>query len=631
MTSRESPKPPRPAAVEIRPLDAVGAAVGPVELARRNVEGQAPGGAQAGGDEILDFRAVEVGALDAVGAAVGPVELARGRIQGQPPGDLQAGSDQILDPAAVEVGPLDLVAAAVGPVELARGRVQGQPQRRLQAGHQILDLRAVEVCPLDPVAAVVAPVDLTGGRVQGQTQRDPQSRGHQVLDPGAVEVGALDLVAAVVGPIELAGRFVHGQAARVDQAAVDHVLHSGAVQAGALNAVRVRVRPVEHRDLGTGSHRRADPFRKRRVGRVGVVGLDEPGVGQVDLPVPVDVPQGDVAGGKGQGRVLAVRGDQQGVGEIDLAVAVDVAQQTAAGQRLSPGQTGEGLDLDLNRPGPHPEGRVDIGDQFRTPDRQPVDRPLAAGRSPRPAGAPPPSTRRDHRAVEQHHRPRQALLAPKKPVQIHPRSHPPPGGVGRVPGCGVKAGRPLPVHQGRHPLPQDVEHLQPHLRCRRQLIRDDRRGVERVGVVLAQVQARRKGCGLSQGVQRQREVPALIGGGAQRAPQLGEQPHPRPGAAGAPEDRSTRPSSSGSAPAADPGPVRQPSTASSHPKPPAPGQEAQERRAARVGEVSMGFSSRKVGRMQDRGCRSRGRNAGALRVWILYGDAKTVPSSNKWS
>ena len=60
-----------------------------------------------------------------------------------------------------------------------------------------------------------------------------------------------------------------------------------------------------------------------------MVGLDEPGVGQVDLPVLVDVPQGDIAVGKGQGRVLAVRGDQQGVGEIDLAVPVDVPQQAA--------------------------------------------------------------------------------------------------------------------------------------------------------------------------------------------------------------------------------------------------------------------------------------------------------------
>ena len=65
-----------------------------------------------------------------------------------------------------------------------------------------------------------------------------------------------------------------------------------------------------------------------------MVGLDEPGVGQVDLAVPVDVAERNVAGGQGQGRVLAVRGDQQGVGEIDPAVAVDVAQQAAARQRF---------------------------------------------------------------------------------------------------------------------------------------------------------------------------------------------------------------------------------------------------------------------------------------------------------
>ena len=73
-------------AVEVGALNLVGAAVGPVELARRNVEGQTPGRAQAGGDQVLDFRAVEVGALDAVGAAVGPVEPCRRLRRGPAPG-----------------------------------------------------------------------------------------------------------------------------------------------------------------------------------------------------------------------------------------------------------------------------------------------------------------------------------------------------------------------------------------------------------------------------------------------------------------------------------------------------------------------------------------------------------------
>ena len=97
----------------------------------------------------------------------------------------------------------------------------------------------------------------------------------------------------------------------------------------------------------------------------------------------------------------------------------------------------------------------------------------------------------------------------------------------------MEAGRTFPVHQGRHPLTQDVEHLQPHPRRGRQLIRDDGRGIERVGVVLTQAQARRQRGGLAQGGQGQGEVAALIRGGAQRTPQLGEQPHPRPGRRGA--------------------------------------------------------------------------------------------------
>ena len=78
-----------------------------------------------------------------------------------------------------------------------------------------------------------------------------------------------------------------------------------------------------------------DPLRQRRVGRVRVVGLDEPGVGQIDLAVPVDVPQGDVAVAKGQGRILAVGGDEQGIGEIDPAVPVDVSQQAACNGHLA--------------------------------------------------------------------------------------------------------------------------------------------------------------------------------------------------------------------------------------------------------------------------------------------------------
>ena len=384
--------------------------------------------------------------------------------------------------------------------------------------------RAVEVGSLDLVRAIVGPVELARDRVQGQPQGDAQTGGHQVLHFGAVEVGPLDAVAAVVGPVELAGRLIHGQAARVDQAAVDDVLDPGAVQVCALNAVAVRVRPVEPGRISAG-HRGADAFRKRRVGRVGVVGLDEPGVGQVDLAVPVDVPQGEVAGGKGQGRILAVRGDEQGVGEIDQAVGVDVPQQAACGH-LCAGQAGQRFDLDLNRSCLHPEGRVDPGDQPRSRDYQSVELPLAAGRSPRPAGV--PSAPGHHRPVQQHHRPRQALPSPQQPIQVHPGAHPPTRGVGRVPGRRVKTGRPFPVHQGRHPLTQNVEHLQAHPRRGRQLIRDDRRGIERVGVVLTQVQARRQRRGTAQRLQGKGEIAALIRGGAQRAPQVarGEQPHP---------------------------------------------------------------------------------------------------------
>ena len=110
---------------------------------------------------------------------------------------------------------------------------------------------------------------------------------------------------------------------------------------------------------------------------------DEAGVGQIDLSVPVDVAEGDIPVGNGKGGVLAVRGDQQGVGEVDLAVAVDVSQQAACGH-LSARQAGQRFHPDFDRTVPHPEGRVDVGDESRTRDRQPVDLPLVAGRDPRP-------------------------------------------------------------------------------------------------------------------------------------------------------------------------------------------------------------------------------------------------------
>ena len=95
-----------------------------------------------------------------------------------------------------------------------------------------------------------------------------------------------------------------------------------------------------------------------------------------------------------------------------------------------------------------------------------------------------------------------------------------------MPCRGVKTGRLFPVDQGRDPLPQDVEHLQPHPRRGRQLIRNDRRGIEGVGVVLPQLHVRRQGGGLAQGVQGQREIAALIGGGAQRTAQVGDVEQP---------------------------------------------------------------------------------------------------------
>ena len=140
----------------------------------------------------------------------------------------------------------------------------------------------------------------------------------------------------------------------------------------------------------------------------------------------------------------------------------------------------------------HPEGGVDVGDKPRTRDGQSENRgrfhflPDGGWRTAR-------YCRRNPRLpVDQHHAP--GLMNPLalQPVEVDPGGHGAPRGIGGVPTSCVKAGRPLPVDQGLHPLSEDVEDLQPHPGRGRQLVGDYGGRIKWIGIVLPQLEPLRK-------------------------------------------------------------------------------------------------------------------------------------------
>ena len=190
-------------------------------------------------------------------------------------------------------------------------------------------------------------------------------------------------------------------------------------------------------------------------------------------------------------------------------------------------------DVDRSHARLHPEGGVDVGDKPRTRDGQSEDRGCflclqdCGGRTARPC-------RRNPRLpVDQHHAP--GLMNPlaPQPVEVDPGGHGAPRGIGGVPTSRVKAGRPLPVDKGRHPLSQDVEDLEPHPGRGRELVGDDGGRIERIGIVMSQLEPLGQSRHASaQPTERQSEVARLVGRRLCRLKaQVGqvEQQHLRPG------------------------------------------------------------------------------------------------------
>ena len=240
-----------------------------------------------------------------------------------------------------------------------------------------------------------------------------------------------------------------------------------------------------------GRHRLPDPRGKQGIGGIDGVFGDEPGVDEVGGPVLVDVSQGDVAAvGHDDGGVGAVHGEEQGVDDVDEAAVVDVPQQPGGCRRLAAVPAVERFDDEVDRghAGFNLEGGFDEGLQARSGDRQPVSRYgprslVGGGRRSSRANAPRPGL-----PVGQHHRPGLRASRIAQPVEIDPGANRPPGRVGAVPGSRVIAGRTHPVDQGRYPLPEEVEDLEPHRRRGRQVEGDDSGGIEWIGVVASQVE-----------------------------------------------------------------------------------------------------------------------------------------------
>ena len=105
----------------------------------------------------------------------------------------------------------------------------------------------------------------------------------------------------------------------------------------------------------------------------------------------------------------------------------------------------------------------------------------------------------------------------RQTVEIHPRGG---GTTRRIRAIPPRYIRPCPllaIHQHRHPLTQHIEHLQPHRRRHRQLIGNQRRGIERIGIVLPQPNRLRQHESPTRR-QRQRKLPRLVGGGLSHRP-----------------------------------------------------------------------------------------------------------------
>ena len=314
------------------------------------------------------------------------------------------------------------------------------------------------------------------------------------------------------------------------QAGGDEVFDLATIEVGSLYLVRARVRPVHLRQVANG-WLLADPRWQHRIGRIGAVSPNQIGIDKVDLTIAVDVAERNVGHGCREARRIdAVHGHKQRIHHIDAPLAIHIPQQAAPHQPLAARWRSHRYfhrsHARLDR-----KGRVHIRRQPRTPHRQPIDRRTLPQR---PLRHRPPRTPRNRRPtglpIDQHHLPGQQRVAAAEPIEIDARPHGLPRRIRRVPHRRVEPTRPFSIHQRRYALPQHIEHLQAHMGSNRQLIGNNRGGIERIGIVRPQGKAVRQ-CTPSKAAKG--KSPGRIGRGAGDGPgpQIGqiEQGHLGPG------------------------------------------------------------------------------------------------------
>ena len=142
------------------------------------------------------------------------------------------------------------------------------------------------------------------------------------------------------------------------------------------------------------------------------------------------------------------------------------------------------------------KGRVHIGNQPLARNEQPIYLSTRSMRSATQRRTRPTRSRsRRHDAslpIEQHHSSALTRRSHHHPVDIHPRPDGLPRRIRSVPSSRMKASRLFPIYQRRNVLPQDIEHLQSHLGRDWQLVWDNRRGIERIGIIRSQGEAFRQ-------------------------------------------------------------------------------------------------------------------------------------------
>ena len=138
---------------------------------------------------------------------------------------------------------------------------------------------------------------------------------------------------------------------------------------------------------------------------------------------------------------------------------------------------------------PYSKSRIHIRDQPLARNSQPINRAIRFHQPPdrRPHRFQSRPHRRNPRLpIHQYHPTTLRLLADAQPIDIHPRSHGSSRRIRSIPLHCVHPRRLFRIHQRRQALPQQVEHLQPHMGSRRQLVGNDSGRIKRIGVILPQ-------------------------------------------------------------------------------------------------------------------------------------------------